>query len=572
MRYSDAFIYTLREDPADAELISHKLMTRAGMIMKVASGIYNYLPLGLRVIRKIEDIIREEMTREGVAELLMPGTIPAELWKESGRWDYYGDELLRLKDRKQNEFCLGPTHEEVVVDVARRSVKSYKQLPTSLYQFQSKFRDERRPRFGLMRGREFIMKDAYSFHASEECLNDMYWRMHAAYTRVFNRMGLTFRPVEADSGAIGGDVTHEFHVLADSGEDKIIYCPSCDYAANVEKAKAKRSTEFTAIPSNAPALAEVETVGIMSIEDVSAFLKVESTQCIKMVVMKIDDNKFVGCLIRGDLELNEVKLRNFFRSNTIEAPSDLELKDNGFACGYMGPIKLEGKISLVADYSIMDITNGVIGANRENWHITGCVPARDLADMTYGDFATAGAGDKCPTCGETMADCRGIEVGQVFKLGTKYSAAMSMTYLDQNGKTATPTMGCYGIGVTRTAASAIEQNHDDNGIIWPREIAPFQVHIMALDPKDESVIGLAKEFHDKFESLKLDCLLDDRDERPGVKFKDADLIGCPLQVIIGGKSLKNGEIEVKLRRAGEKRMVAVDGAFDSILEILNSIA
>ncbi len=571
MKWNEAFIYTLREDPAEAELTSHKLMTRAGMIMKVASGIYNYLPLGLRVIRKVEDIIREEMTREGVAELLMPSVIPADLWRESGRWDYYGKELLRIKDRKDNDFCLGPTHEEVIVDIARRSVKSYKQLPTSLFQFQSKFRDEIRPRFGLMRGREFIMKDAYSFHGTEECLDDMYWKMHAAYTRIFSRMGLTFRPVEADSGAIGGDVTHEFHVLADSGEDKIIYCTKCEYAANVEKAKSKRDEEFVPAADDAPEISETETPGMKSIEEVSDFLKIDPKETIKMLIYQIDEEQLIGVLIRGDLELNEVKLRNHFHSNSLETPAESELSAKGFAVGYLGPINLEQKIEIVADHSLMTMTNGVIGSNRENFHTTGVVPARDLKDLTYGDFAVAESGDKCHSCGGELSDCRGTEVGQVFKLGTKYSSAMKMNFLDKNGKAATPTMGCYGIGVGRTAASAVEQNNDENGIVWPRELAPYQIHILSLDPNKDAVVELTENLHDAFELRGIDTLLDNRVERPGIKFKDADLIGCPLQVIIGGRSIKNGEIEIKIRKTGERVTAPLENAEDVIIEQLNAI-
>lgn len=594
MRWNEAFIYTLREDPSEAELVSHKLMTRASMIMKVAAGIYDYLPLGYRVIRKIEDIIREELEKEGCAELLMPMVVPAELWQESGRWGYYGKELLRFKDRKENDFCLGPTHEEVIVDIARRSMKSYRDYPRNLYQIQGKFRDEVRPRFGLMRGREFIMKDGYSFHASEECLDKTYWKMHAAYTRIFKRFGLKFRPVEADSGAIGGSVTHEFHVLADSGEDKIIFCTKCDYAANVEKAKKAvcdgalfDKNGFAKPNGEIPAPENVETPNKKSIAEVSEFLNIDEKQTIKMLLYVIDNEKLVAVLIRGDLDCNEVKLRNYFGGNSIETADENRLLADGFAVGFMGPVSCnigniitdgdnlllfdkydknkEPKVyDIVADFSVKTITDGVCGANIENFHTKHILPSRDLADLTYGDFSFADKGDLCPNCGGLLDSCRGIEVGQVFKLGTKYSKAMEMTYIDEESENQTPTMGCYGIGITRTAAAAIEQNHDENGIILPIEIAPFSVSILLLDPKDEQAQNIAEKLYFDLGSVKIDTLLDDREERPGVKFKDHDLIGIPLQVIIGAKGLKNGVIELKTRNSGKKETAEIDTIFDFV--------
>ena len=568
MLWRDAFIYTLREDPAEAELNSHKLMTRAGMIMKVASGVYNYLPLGYRVIKKIENIIREEMANEGSAELLMPSVIPAELWKESGRWDYYGKELLRIRDRKNNEFCLGPTHEEVIVDIARRSIKSYRDLPLSLFQIQSKFRDEMRPRFGLMRGREFIMKDAYSFHETDESLNDTYWKMHAAYTRIFTRLGLTFRPVEADSGAIGGDVTHEFHVLADSGEDKIIFCESCDYAANVEKAVKAIDNNFLNVPNDAPSHKDVETPNKKTIDEVANFLKIEPSQTIKMLVYSIDDEKLKAVLIRGDLEVNEVKVKNYFAANSIDIPAEAVLQDANLSVGYLGPIGFDKSIEIVADISVKSMGQSVAGANREGYHTTNIYPARDLADLNYEDFGFADEGDTC-TCGSTLKSCRGIEVGQVFKLGQKYSGAMGMEYLNANGKTATPTMGCYGIGVGRTTAAAVEQNSDDDGIIWPIEIAPFEVSILCLDQNKEAVLNLSTEIHDRLEAAGIETLLDTRKERPGIKFKDHDLIGIPVQIIIGARGLKEGKLEIKERKTGEKSFAEISTVVETVIEKIN---
>lgn len=571
MRWDEAFIYTLREDPSEAELVSHKLMTRAGMIMKVAAGIYNYLPLGYRVIKKIENIIREELTKEGCAELLMPMVVPAELWSESGRWSYYGKELLRFKDRKENDFCLGPTHEEVIVDVARRSMKSYRDYPRNLYQIQGKFRDEVRPRFGLMRGREFIMKDGYSFHTSEECLDKTYWKMYAAYTRIFSKFGLKFRPVEADSGTIGGSVTHEFHVLADSGEDKIIFCTKCDYAANSEKAKKRIDDNFAVVRAEILPPEDVETPNKKSIADVSQFLGVEQSQTIKMLLYVIDAEKLVAVLIRGDLECNEVKLRNFFGANSIETADENRLIADGFAVGFMGPIGLKNDIRIVADYSVKSVTDGVIGANKNNFHTVHILPPRDLTDMEYGDFSFADKGDACPVCGGLLDACRGIEVGQVFKLGTKYSKAMSMTYIDENGENKTPVMGCYGIGVGRTAAAAIEQNHDENGIVLPIEIAPFSVSILLLDVNDKEAVEIAKKLYFDLQNAKIDALFDDREERPGVKFKDHDLIGIPVQAVIGARGIKNSTIEVKIRETSKKETVAIDGIFDYISQKINEL-
>ncbi|ERP38900.1 proline--tRNA ligase [Chitinivibrio alkaliphilus] len=566
MYWKNAFIYTLREDPSEAEIISHKLMIRAGMISKVSSGIYNYLPLGLRVIRNIERIIREEMEAAGAAELLMPAVVPASLWQESGRWDLYGRELLRVKDRKDNEFCIGPTHEEVVVDIVRRSVKSYKDLPLNVYQIQSKFRDEIRPRFGLMRGREFIMKDAYSFHASDVCLEKTYQLMKQVYTNIFSRFGLDFRPVEADSGAIGGDVTHEFHVLADSGEDKIIFCPECDYAANVEKAAAQRDTHFGASLEEIAQPEHVETPNKKTIDEVSEYLGIAPHMTVKMLVYKREDDSLVGVLIRGDLTLNEVKLKNHICAEYIELPYDEELSVAGLVPGYMGPLGLDHTLPIFADYSVKNMEHAVVGGNKEGVHTRNVSPRRDLSHLEYGDFAMADAGDSC-RCGGTLDSCRGIEVGQVFKLQKKYTSSMGMSFLTAEGKADTPTMGCYGIGVGRTAAAAVEQNFDSDGIVWPEEIAPYAVLLISLDPKDAEVAQLTKTLHDTWENRGIDVLVDDRKERPGVKFKDADLIGIPHQIIIGKKSLKKGQVEYKNRRKKEKQSLGIDAVAEHILSL-----
>ncbi|MDR0304068.1 MAG: proline--tRNA ligase [Chitinispirillales bacterium] len=573
MRFNEAFIYTLREDPSEAELVSHKLMTRAGMIMKVSAGIYNYLPLGYRVIKKIENIIREELAKEHCAELLMPTVVPAELWRESGRWGYYGKELLRFKDRKENDFCLGPTHEEVITDIARRSMKSYRDYPRNLYQIQGKFRDETRPRFGLMRGREFIMKDGYSFHTNEECLDKTYWNMHAAYTRIFTKLGLKFRSVEADSGAIGGSVTHEFHVLADSGEDKIIFCTKCDYAANSEKASKQINDNFAQANNEIALPQDVETPNKKSIEEVSQFLKIPQEKTIKTLLYVIDEDKLVAVLIRGDLECNEVKLRNFFKGNIIEAADENRLLADGFAVGFLGPVGFKSDVKIAADYSVKSVIDGVIGANKKDFHTIHILPKRDLPDLEYDDFSFADKGDLCPVCGGLLDVCRGIEVGQVFKLGTKYSKAMNMTYIDESGENKTPTMGCYGIGVGRTAAAAIEQNHDENGIIFPIEIAPFSVSILLLDAEDKQAVEIAEKLYLDIENAEtgIDALFDDRQERPGVKFKDHDLIGIPIQVIVGTRGIKSGTVEVKIRENATKESVAIDKIFEYVVKKIEEL-
>ena len=575
MVWKDAFIFTLREEPAEAETISHKLMLRAGMIQKVASGIYSYLPTGLRVIRKIENIVRGEMAHSNATELLMPVVIPAELWRESGRWDRYGPELLRLTDRKSNDFCLGPTHEEVIVDVVRKTVRSYRDLPVCLYQIQTKFRDEVRPRYGLMRGREFIMKDAYSFHADEASLDKMYWTMHKAYTSIFKRCGLDFRPVEADSGNIGGSVTHEFHVLADSGEDTIAFCDSCDYAANIEKASSKHIVADSTVPADAPALEEVATPEKKSIEEVSAFLKIPTRKTVKMLVYEVNGGEYlVAVCIRGDLAVNEIKLRTLLGAQFVAIPEEGPLRKRiELPFGYLGPcnLKNEGLREIIADHSVRLLSDAVCGANKDGFHCMHAYPGRDMNVSRYADLGFVGQGDPCPHCDEgKLALRKGIEVGQVFKLGQKYAMPMALTFLTENNSEQEMTMGCYGIGIGRTAAAAIEQNHDKDGIIWPLAIAPYAVTVLCLDVSDPSCVAVAGGIQSGLESRGIDVLFDDRPDRPGVKFKDADLIGCPLRVTVGARGLKEGIIEVKWRARKEIEKIPREGVVEKIFEIINN--
>lgn len=578
MYWKNAFIYTFRKDPAEAEVISHKLMIRAGMIKKVASGIYSYLPLGLRVIRRIENIIREELNKRGAAELFMPVVVPAELWQESGRWNLYGPELLRFTDRKNNRFCLGPTHEEVVVDIARQAIRSYRDMPLCLYQIQDKFRDEIRPRFGLMRGREFIMKDAYSFHADESSLDEMYWKMYDAYTAIFKRSGLEFRSVEADSGAIGGDVTHEFHVLAESGEDTVVYCDNCDYAANIEKAAGRIQLNENAgdIPEDAPQPTEVATPDKKTIEEVATFLNVKPSDTIKMLVYEVNGGEYlVAVCIRGDLELNESKLKNVLGAESVAIPDEESLSSLiDIPVGFLGAHDVDKKSirEIVADFSVSYMKDCVGGANKKDYHLIHVYPSRDLYIDRYADLAYVSENEECARCGNGKLKLRrGIEVGQIFKLGVKYSKPMNLTYLNDKGVQIPVTMGCYGIGLGRTAAAAIEQNHDKDGIIWPIEIAPYKVAVLCLDTSNPEAVALSKKIHDQLEDKGVDVILDDRDDRPGVKFKDCDLIGFPIRVVIGEKGLKNRTVEVKKRTVPEPQKVVVDKAVSYILDSIKSL-
>lgn len=554
MRLTHYLMPTLKETPADAEIISHQLMLRSGMIRKVAAGIYTYMPLGLRSVRKVEQIVREEMDRAGCLELLMPMVIPAELWEESGRWEQYGRELLRLKDRKDAQFCLGPTHEEVITDVVRNTVKSYRQLPLNLYQIQGKFRDEIRPRFGLMRGREFIMKDAYSFDLDSSAADGAYEKMYTAYQNIFRRCGLNFRAVEADTGNIGGSSSHEFMVLADSGEDAIVSCDTCDYAANVEKAQL-RVLEGQR-PEPAQELEAVNTPEQKSVAEVAQFLGIEPKQMLKTLLLESDSGEQVAVLLRGDRELNEIKLCRKLGCNEVKLVDDATVENlTGAPRGFAGPVGL--KLRILADNEVALMADAVAGANKADTHYRGVNYGRDFEVDEFADLRQAEAGDGCPRCNGTLQSWRGIEVGHVFKLGTKYSEALGATVLNAEGKEEPLVMGCYGIGIGRSVAAAIEQNHDKNGIIFPMPIAPFQVLITLLNPKDEEVSKAGEELYAYLQDNGIEVLLDDRDERPGSKFKDADLIGIPLRVTVGARGLKEDTFEVSWRKDGEKQMIPI---------------
>jgi len=565
MRYSNYFIPTVKETPADAEVVSHQLMLRAGMIRKLAAGIYNYLPLGLRSIRKVENIVREEMNRAGAIEILMPGVIPAELWQESERWEQYGRELLRIKDRKDAEFCLGPTHEEVVTDLVRREVKSYRQMPVNLYQIQSKFRDEIRPRFGLMRGREFIMKDAYSFDVDGDAADLSYEKMYQAYRRIFERCGLRFRAVEADTGSIGGSSSHEFMVLADSGEDAIVSCTACEYAANVEKAES-RPIEAVEHADPRP-LERVATPEKRTIEEVSEFLGVHAASMIKTLVLLADGEPVVA-LVRGDHELNEIKLKNALDCADLEMAGDeVVTKVTGAPVGFAGPVGL--KVKIVADLAVRAMKNAVTGGNEKDLHLKNVNLERDFRATAFADIRNVVHGDACPRCeGGILEMWRGIEVGHVFKLGTKYSKALKATYLDAEGKEQIIFMGCYGIGIGRTVAACIEQNHDENGIIFPIPIAPFHCIISALNIKEDPVREASEQIYGQLADAGVEVLLDDRDERPGFKFKDADLIGIPLRIVVGSKNLAQGNVELKDRKTGEVALLPVAEAVERVKSLV----
>ena len=565
MRYSEYFIPTVKETPADAEVVSHQLMLRAGMIRKLAAGIYSYLPLGLRSIRKVENIVREEMNRAGAIEILMPGVIPAELWQESERWEQYGRELLRIKDRKDAEFCLGPTHEEVVTDLVRREVKSYRQMPVNLYQIQSKFRDEIRPRFGLMRGREFIMKDAYSFDVDGAAADLSYEKMYQAYRRIFERCGLRFRAVEADTGSIGGSSSHEFMVLADSGEDAIVSCTACEYAANVEKAES-RPIEAVEHADPRP-LERVATPEKRTIEEVSEFLGVHAASMIKTLVLLADGEPVVA-LVRGDHELNEIKLKNALDCTDLEMAGDeVVTKVTGAPVGFAGPVGL--KVKIVADLAVKAMKNAVTGGNEKDLHLKNVNLERDFRATAFADIRNVVHGDACPRCeGGVLEMWRGIEVGHVFKLGTKYSKALKATYLDAEGKEQIIFMGCYGIGIGRTVAACIEQNHDENGIIFPIPIAPFHCIISALNIKEDPVREASERIYGQLADAGVEVLLDDRDERPGFKFKDADLIGIPLRIVVGSKNLAQGNVELKDRKTGDVALLPVAEAVERVKSLV----
>jgi prolyl-tRNA synthetase len=568
MRYSQLMLPTLKEDPAEAEVISHKLMFRAGMIRKLAAGIYSYLPLGLRVIQKVERIIREEMNRAGAQEVLLPCVQPAELWMETHRWEAYGKDLLRFKDRHSRDCCFGPTHEEVITDIARREIRSYRQMPLNLYQIQTKFRDEIRPRFGLMRGREFIMKDAYSFDADEAGLEKSYQKMYEAYKRVFKRCGVTFTVVEAETGLIGGTASHEFMVLAETGEEVIVTCQSCDYAANVEKAEAKRTRPRTGGSGKAmKRLKKVETPDMKTVEQVTQFLKVRPRDLVKTLIFETDQG-VVAALIRGDHEINATKLGNLLGCDDVKLASDDVVPEvTGASKGFAGPVGISVKI--LADYSVESMVDFVTGANEQDAHYINVNLGRDIKVDQFADLLMVKEGDRCPRCGKSLNFSRGIEVGHIFKLGTKYSKMLKATFLDEHGHEKEIVMGCYGIGVGRTAAAAIEQYHDNDGIIWPMPIAPFQVIVVPVNNNNKPLMETAQGIYRLLSGNGIEALLDDRDSSPGVKFKDADLIGIPLRITIGEKNLERGLVEIRRRRNGETMVIEREKVSEAVAALID---
>jgi prolyl-tRNA synthetase len=566
MRYSEMFLPTGREVPSDAEVISHQLMIRAGMIRKLTSGIYSYLPLGYRVIRKLEEIIREEMNKAGAQEVHLPMVQPSELWQESGRWIHYGKELLRFRDRHDHEYCLGPTHEEVITSLVRNDIKTYRQLPRNLYQIQTKFRDEVRPRFGVMRCREFGMKDAYSFDVDEAGAEKSYEKMFEAYNNIFRRCGLKFRPVEADSGSIGGKYSHEFMVMADSGEDAMVFCKKCSYAANLEKAEVACPEKRKILEEDWLPVEEVRTPDVRTIEEVSAFLKVAPQDIVKTLIFSADGKPY-AVLIRGDQEINEIKVKNYLGAAELELASDeIILKTTGAPRGFAGPVNIN--IPVLLDYSVIDMVNFVTGANKEDHHLRNVNIGRDFKIESFADFRVVSPEDKCPRCGEEIGFARGIEVGHVFKLGTKYSKAMKAVYLDKDGQEKIMIMGCYGIGVGRTVAAGIEQNHDANGIIWPMALAPYQVIITPVNVNETYLRETAEYLYNSMITEGIDVIFDDRDERAGVKFKDADLIGIPLRITVGRKDLAEGNVELKIRKTGESNLCALEEIISKVKQII----
>jgi len=570
MRASDFLLSTLKETPADAEVVSHQLMMRAGLVRRIAAGIYTWMPTGLRVLRKVEAIVREEMNRAGAMELSMPVVQPAELWQESGRWEQYGPELARLQDRHQRDFCLGPTHEEIITYVGRNEIKSYKQLPVNFYQIQTKFRDEIRPRFGVMRSREFIMKDAYSFHVDQASLEQTYWRMHAAYTAIFTRLGLNFRPVEADTGSIGGSHSHEFHVLAESGEDDIAFSTASDYAANVELAEALAPTAQQS--ESHVALTKFATPGVKTIEDLVAHANVAIESTVKTLFVLGEDETLIALVIRGDHRLNEIKAEKIAGvAAPLKMADEIGVRDAiGAGFGSLGPIGLQQRI--IVDRSAAHIVNFVCGANEPEQHYKGANWGRDVAEFEVADLRSVVAGDPSPCGNGTLNIRRGIEVGHIFQLGTKYSEAMNAMVLDETGKNVPMSMGCYGIGVTRIVAAAIEQNHDDRGIIWPKAMAPFTVALVPLNMDKSPVVAAATEtLYSQLLAAGIDVFLDDRKERPGVKFAEMELLGIPVRVTLGERSLQAGNVEIQSRRDGESHDISTDQAYTYINELLTSL-
>jgi prolyl-tRNA synthetase len=569
MRYSQYLLPTLRENPTEAEVPSHQLMFRAGMIRKLSSGIYSYLPFGLRAIRKVETIIREEMNRAGAIEVLLPFVQPAEIWIESHRWEDYGKELARLKDRHNREFCLGPTHEEVITDIARREIRSYRQMPSNLYQIQTKFRDEIRPRFGVMRAREFIMKDAYSFDVDEKGLDESYRKMVEAYTRIFTRCGLKFRAVEAESGLIGGSYSHEFMVLAETGEETIVSCTQCSYAANIEKA------DFSRVKKEAPPetgagllpLQKAHTPAQRTVEEVTEYLEVSARDLVKTLLFETEKGN-IAALVRGDHEINEKKLKAVLGVERLELAGEQTIENLTHAPrGFAGPVGLS--LPVIADFDIETMANFVTGGNEADYHLVHVNLGRDFKVDRFVDIRRFSHGDRCPLCGHETRTDKGIEVGHTFKLGTKYSQAMHATFIDDHGEEKEFIMGCYGIGVGRTVAAAIEQSYDENGIIFPMPIAPFQVLILPVNLKIDLLRSSAEELYRELSNRGLEVLYDDREETPGIKFKDADLIGIPLRVTLGEKNLKKGLVEIKRRGTGETILVKRDEVMAKVRELID---
>ncbi len=554
MRYSQILIPTLKEVPAEAEVISHQLMLRAGFIKKLTSGVYTYMPYGLAAIRRVENIVREEMNRAGAQELSMPMVQPADLWQESGRYEKYGPELLRFRDRHERQSCLGPTHEEVITDIARKELHSYRDLPVNLYQIQTKFRDEIRPRFGLMRGREFIMKDAYSFDVDDEAAEVSYRKMFDAYNRIFQRCGLEFRCVQADSGAIGGSFSHEFMVLADTGEDTIAVCNDCSWAANLEKAEVKLAEPGDSVEQQP--MVKVETPGKRKVNSVCEFLAIKPDQLVKTLVYLADDEP-VAVLLRGDCELEEVKLKNYLGVTEIRPADDKEIYDaTGVPSGYLGPVGI--RIRLLADQEVTQMVNLTVGANEKNHHLQNVNQGRDFEVREIADFRRLTTADPCPSCGGTIRLVEGIEVGHIFKLGTSYSESMKAFYQDRDGNGRPLVMGCYGIGVSRVVAAAIEQNHDAHGIIFPAPLAPYQVTVLNLDLNDNEVSAAAEKIYIQLNEAGFDAFIDDRDERPGSKFKDADLLGFPYRITVGKRFKENSMVEVRRREDGTTEDVGIE--------------
>ncbi|MCS1351296.1 proline--tRNA ligase [Mechercharimyces sp. CAU 1602] len=570
MRQQTALIPTLRDVGAEAEVMSHRLMLKAGMIKQLAAGIYTLLPLGHRVLRKVEQIVREEMEQVGAQELLLPAMNPSELWKESGRWETYGAELVKLVDRHERDFLLGPTHEEVITDLLRNTVSSYKKLPLTLYQIQTKFRDERRPRSGVLRGREFLMKDAYSFHADEESLEKTYQMMYDAYSRIFTRCGLEFRPVEADAGAIGGTGTHEFMALSSAGEDTLVFCRACDYAANIEMAEVQVPKASDSGLTVAP-LEKVATPGAKSIEQVTNMLGIEPAHLIKSLLFIVDGEP-VMVLVRGDHEVNDIKVKNFLEAEVCElATEEMVQQVTGAPVGFAGPIGLQKEIRILVDHTAAQMKDAVVGANEGDTHLKHVDFQRDVLSYHVADVRLIEEGDVCPQCGDAVSFTRGIEVGQVFKLGTKYSKPMNAVIHDPNGKEIPMTMGCYGVGISRTVASIVEQHHDDDGIVWPLAIAPYAVHLIVVNVKNDEQRDVAEELYASMQAAGVEVLFDDRKERAGVKFKDADLLGIPVRITVGAK-VGDGLVEYKVRRSGESGEISKTDVMEQLPQLLKQVA